>query len=368
MSEMSSTTARSKRFAHKKNKRNNDAHKFSLKSLPVFLLPDSVMPSVASCYVPVPKTKILHLASNAVPLCLPHVRVSSVALPPIRIPSVASDGQKAETSKSRILGKMSVVPVPKKAETSKSRNLGKMSVVPLPKTKILHLASNAVPLYLPPIIVSSAHPTDKRLRRRRALISASKTYVNRAFVDLSLTAQLFLQAQGITSALKLLKTLTPVARSFLSSQGIAAAEAFLSTNTATTASGLVDWRKRACPKDYSIRAAQTLINTWHRGLRKGRSCMSEEPLVERNAGLKAFRPMAHPFLSSQGITTTKAFLLVNTTTMVSALVDWRNRWDSSECSFSAARKSISQWKVRLRELRSSLVSVQNGESYVNANG
>jgi hypothetical protein len=63
--------------------------------------------------------------------------------------------------------------------------------------------------------------------------------------------------------------------------------------------------------------------------------------------------MARQFLSSQCITTAETFLATKSTTMVNALVDWRRRCDSSECSFEAARQCIDRWKRILRQLQSS---------------
>jgi hypothetical protein len=82
--------------------------------------------------------------------------------------------------------------------------------------------------------------------------------------------------------------------------------------------------------------------------------MPEEPLVELDAELKELSPMARRFLSSQGIATAKAFLSINRNTLANALMDWRKRYDSSECTFHQAQCCIYHWKAKLRKRQSSI--------------
>jgi hypothetical protein len=91
--------------------------------------------------------------------------------------------------------------------------------------------------------------------------------------------------------------------------------------------------------------------------------MSGETVVELDAELKSLSLMAIDFISSQGIVTAKAFISANTTTTSNALVEWRKRSDSKECSIEAARNCISTWAVKLRRRRSR----RSGEAVVEPN-
>jgi hypothetical protein len=150
-----------------------------------------------------------------------------------------------------------------------------------------------------------------------------------------------------------LKILSSMARQFLSSQGIATAEAFLSTKSAIMVNALMNWRKRWDSNECSIATAGVVICRWKRRVRELESGMPGEPLVEEDADLNKLSSIARQFLSSQGIATAEAFLSTNTTTTANALIDWRRRWGSSECSIAAARDLMNGWKRRVREVQSS---------------
>jgi hypothetical protein len=161
-------------------------------------------------------------------------------------------------------------------------------------------------------------------------------------------------AEAVAPTVEVIPFLESGARAFLLAQGITTAEAFLSTDAETIANALMHWRQRRGSKECWFSAARQCIGEWKKKLRKWQSSMSGQPIVELDAELKKLSLMARQFLSSQGIATAKAFLLTNSTTMANALIDWRKQWDSSECLFSAARKSIYEWKKRVRQLKSSI--------------
>jgi hypothetical protein len=239
-----------------------------------------------------------------------------------------------------------------------------------------------------------------------------KMKVDPAFEDLSWTAQEFLRKKGITSALNLMaknanelapawiewnkegafksinkatsdvqcwkrkvrdrwyssstkKEATPrlVPRinqsesdvsEFLNSQDIASAEAFLSTKTETMANALIQWKERTRKETLAFIPARELIYRWKRKSREQEASLCIQPLEKQGAGLKTLSRMARRFLSSQGISSAEAFLSTNTTATANALVDWRMRTDSSECSTLMARQRICCWKRRLRERQSNL--------------
>jgi uncharacterized protein (DUF2164 family) len=163
-----------------------------------------------------------------------------------------------------------------------------------------------------------------------------------------------MSGQPLVEVDAVLRKLSSIARQFLSSQGIATTDAFLSTNTATMANALIYWRKQWESSEFSIVVALDCINRWKRKLRQLQPSMPEEPLIEQGAELQTLSPMAMKFLSSQGIATAEEFLSTKSAAITDALMDWRKRCDSSECSIKMARECIYGWKRKLRQLQSSM--------------
>jgi hypothetical protein len=115
----------------------------------------------------------------------------------------------------------------------------------------------------------------------------------------------------------------------------------------------MDWRKRCDSSECSIKMARECIYGWKRILRQLQPNIPEDPLIEQDAELQNLSPMARQFLSSQGFATAEEFLSTKSAAMTDALMDWRKRRDSSECSIKMARECIYGWKRKLRQLQPS---------------
>ena len=254
-----------------------------------------------------------------------------------------------------------------------------------------------------------------------------KTQVDPAFEDLSSPVQEFLQAQGITSAMNFMATnatelapawiewnkgafktsnngkaksdvlcwkrkvrdrwysnstkeeatphLAPVPRInesdasvFLIAQGIASSgEAFLLAETEPMANALVERIEQTRNEQSGFIGARMLIKRWKRKSREQKTSIWGQPLAQLDTEFQTLSPTAKRFLASQGIATAEAFLSMNITETVNALMTWRNQEDRGECSISAARQCIYIWKKRLRERQSSQQEASrelDHESYV----
>jgi hypothetical protein len=194
-------------------------------------------------------------------------------------------------------------------------------------------------------------PTVEVVPALRSLESAPPSnHVAEAVLKQSSVAEAEAPTVEVVPALRFLES---EAREFLFTQGIRTAEAFLSTKTGAMADALMDWRARSKKEPLSLVTVKNRINKWKRSVREHQSSMSGEPLVELDADLKTLSSMARHFLSSQGIATVETFLLTKSATMVNAMMDWRNQWDSGENSIKMARDRICRWKTSVRVLQSS---------------
>jgi hypothetical protein len=172
-----------------------------------------------------------------------------------------------------------------------------------------------------------------------------KMKVDPAFEDLSSTAQEFLQAQGITSALHFV---------------------LASTNGLTQA--WIEWNKGAFKTD----KARSDVRLWKRKVR-GRWCSSSTkeragdavdnspPTVEVVPALQVYESEARDFLIAQGIASTEAFLLTKTDTLANALMQWRDQSQKAALGFGSALNLIYRWKRNSRELSGQLLIEQDAE-------
>jgi hypothetical protein len=110
------------------------------------------------------------------------------------------------------------------------------------------------------------------------------------------------------------------------------------------ANALMDWRWRYDSRECSVESARARIYRWTKELHQLQPIIPEEPRVELDADLETLSSMARQSLSSQGIATAEDFLSTKSATMANALRDWRNLWESSECTIKQAKACIYHWK------------------------
>jgi hypothetical protein len=167
--------------------------------------------------------------------------------------------------------------------------------------------------------------------------------------------------------------LTPTAQEFLQAQGITSASNFVASNANQLAPAWAEWSGGALKTS----KAKADVQCWKRKVRrqwfgsptkKGATTLSHHvagaELSQRPVFADAVAPTvevfpslelgAREFLLAQGITTAEVFLSTKSATITDALMDWRNQWDSSECSIDTARACIYKWKKMLREGQSSM--------------
>jgi hypothetical protein len=273
-----------------------------------------------------------------------------------RCEEMAPDGQNVETSpKSRNPGKVKVDPAFEDLSSTAQEFLRAQGI-----TSALNLMATNAKELVPAWIewnkeegtffkTSNTKATSdvrlwKRKVRERWYSTSTKDRAGDA-VDNSLVVGTAAPTVEVVPALHVYES---EARDFLIAQGIASAEAFLLSEAATMANALMQWRDQSQKEALGFGSALNIIYRWKRNLRE----LSGQLLVEQDAELQTLSPMARHFLSSQGIATAEAFPSMKVTTTAKSLMDWRNQWDSRECTIAAARWCISNWRRRLREQQS----------------
>jgi hypothetical protein len=266
---------------------------------------------------------------------------------------LASNGQKVETLKTRNPGKMKVDPAFGDLSTTAQDFLqlqGIICALSLMGTNASDLAPAWVEWNEGAFKTGKATTDVRRWKRNVRDRWSRSNHVTEDVLSPSPVAE----AVAPVELVPVLRALESEARDFFIAQGISTAEAFLSTNSAIMANALMEWRELEKKEQLSLISARNLINKWKRSLREVQSrSMSGQPLVKLDAELKTLSSFARDFLLSQGIATAKAFLSTNTAVTVDALMDWRKRCNSSECSILTARQCIYNWKRRLRDLQPS---------------
>jgi hypothetical protein len=182
--------------------------------------------------------------------------------------------------------------------------------------------------------------------------SPGKMKVDPAFEVLSLTAQEFLQAQGITSALN-----------FMANNANELAPAWIKWNegafkTTKATSDLRCWKRKV---HHRWSSSSTKEGAVPRSNQFAEVLFIQKPVaeaavptVEVAPALRVLESEAREFLIAQGITTAEAFLSTKTVTMVNALMDWRALAKKEPLSFNATKQVISKWQRCLRELQSNM--------------